>query len=859
MKKVNNFYNNLKNSQISIFIVIGAILLLGVVFLIISSSSQEQQQRDVAEQVSTAQEFNVFNLQESSMSCLRLSTRKALLLVSARGGLIYPREESIEFLTAPNSLQLSSVFARNLGLEISNIDQFIFPGLTENLYISTAALDRSEIISDIEHYIVRDFVNCHSDFLEGIDYTNITYSVVDTSNREERNGLFAFSVDDLKVEDGGNISLFLEDGSIVNGTYNSSTSEVLTSISFTPGDNVVAVVEEFFQIRVDVSRSMVTSRIIAPDSFQAGNTQFDQNQIQVTIQTPLFSLIDNMRTLLTAKFFNRTIDFNNTEHLSDINFNTDLSLSINTIQREEDIIFQFLKLGYGGENNFEFDQFISLYRNTAPILSRDSIEVRNDLNPNLLSNNLYFGDGHNISDNEREYRVVVYSERFEPFENDRVKLFQNGTFELKVDTGFFTETFYATDGELYTPFVVNFNLGEEVNINNIDVGTCIHVTYSLSSLASGYDSINEFIDASTRRVHLKNRISNTGELEWFGVVASGSTNVVATLTPNPDCFTGPSPPSQTVSLSSSGPNNPRFITIPNPSGDRDFTLTLGATDCLGPSRVTENTGFGSCCNFPQIQNLLSVNDFSALYSTNFILPSETIGFLSDDFSVCVSHSPPSQRNHWNNLSFLRTQHLSSSIQVTCLGSSPILEENRIETLGENILPGNPFTLVNIGNSPFGDNFDTNNNIIAGNFMYNTTEDSDSANFINRCRMCQAGTSNSIFDVQRNDGTLISLGTPVTMNAPDGIVMGDAFNGSFTSSGNSCQYFTLQPQCLDGSQQNVPISGPHTVTLQTVNVGAPIDDVDANNDPICIQNRERQTCQEGFPFVPISPTISSGPC
>lgn len=858
MKKVNNFYNNLKNSQVSIFIVIGAILLLGVVFLIISSSSQEQQQRDVAEQVSTAQEFNVFNLQESSMSCLRLSTRKALLLVSARGGLIYPREESIEFFDAPNSLEITSIFAQNLGLEVTSIDQFIFPGLTENL--STATLDRSEIVNDIEHYIVRDFVNCHSEFLKGIDYTNITYSVVDTSNREERNGFFAFSVDDLKVEDGGNISLFLENGSIVNGTYNSSTSEVLTSISFTPGDNVVAVVEEFFQIRVDVTRSMVTSRIIAPDSFQAGNTQFDQNQIQVTIQTPLFSLIDNMRTLLTAKFLNRSIEFNNSNHLSDINFNTDLSLSINTIRREEDIIFQILKLGYGGENNYEFDQFISLYRNTAPILSRDSIEVRNDLNPNLLLNNLYFGGEHNISDNEREYRVVVYSERFESFENDRVKLFQNGTFELKVDTGFFTETFYATDGELYTPFVVNFNLGEEVNINNIDVGTCIHVTYSLSSLASGYDSINEFIDPTTRKVRLRNRVSNTGDFEWFGVVASGNTNVQATLTPNPDCFTGPTLPSlQKVTLSSSGSNNPKIITIPNPNGDRDFTLTLGATDCLGPSRVTDKIGFGSCCNFPQIQDLLSVNDFSTLYSTNFILPSGTIGFLSDTSRVCIGSEEPSQRNHWNNLSFLRTQFMSSQIKITCLGQSPILEENLIETQGENDLAGN-FDLIHFQKGILGSHFTLGSNILTGSFRFNTTQDSGPpTGFIANCLMCESGASNAIFEIQRGDGLNISIGTNNVIPAPDGIVMGDRFNGSFTSSGDSCEYYLVEPQCQGGVEKDVPISGPFTKTLQTVDVGAPIDDVDANDDPICIQNRERQTCQEGFLYEPISPMISPGPC
>ena len=861
MKKVNNFYNNLKNSQVSIFIVIGIILFLGVLFLILSSSSQEQQQRDLAEQISTAQEFNIFNLQESAMSCLRLSTRKALLLVSARGGLIYPREESIEFLTAPNSLELTPIFAQNLGLEVASIDQFIFPGLTENLHISTAAVDRSEIIKDIKHYIVRDFVNCHSVFLEGIDYTNITYSIVDTSSRRSLDsGEFAYRVDNLKIEEGGNISLFLENGSIVNGTYISPSSEVLTSVSLAPGDNVVAVVEEFFQIRVDVSRSMVTSRIIAPDSFQAGNTQFDQNQIQATIQTPLFSLINNMRTLLTAKFFNRSIEFNNSNHLSDINFNMDLSLSINTIQREEGIIFQILKLGYAGEGTFEFDEFVSLYRNTAPIISQDSIEVRNDINANLLLNDMYFGgDRNNISDNEREFRVVVYSERFKGFEDNEVKLFQNGTFELKVNSGTFMREFYATDGELYTPFVVNFNLGEKTNVNNIDVGICIDVTYSLSSLASGYDSINEFIDPTTRKVHLRNRISNTGEFEWFGVVASGSTNVVANLTPNPDCFTGPTPPSQTVSLSSSGPNNPRFITIPNPSGDRDFTLTLGATDCLGPSRVTDNTGFGSCCNFPQIQNLLSVNDFSTLYSTNFILPSGTIGFLSDTSRVCIGSEEPSQRNHWNNLSFLRTQFMSSQIKITCLGQSPILEENLIETQGQNDLAG-IFDLIHFQPDIFGSHFSLGSNILTGSFRFNTTQDSGSpTGFIANCLMCESGKSNAIFEIQRGDGLNISIGTNNVIPAPDGIVMGDRFNGSFTSSGDSCEYYLVEPQCQGGVEENVPISGPYIKTLQTVNVGAPIDDVDANDDPICIQNRERQTCQEGFPFVPISPTISSGPC
>ncbi|MFT4244712.1 MAG: hypothetical protein ACMXYB_04645 [Candidatus Woesearchaeota archaeon] len=769
-----------KNSQITIFVIIGVILILGFLFVVTSLSVDETNQFNTLKEDSLTQEFNIYNLYEASQACLELATKKAVLLTSVRGGLIYPRENSITFQTSLNSLDLSSVYLRNLNLNPNLIQQFMNPGLTYENYLS--ALNRDIIIDEISHYVTRDFIGCQLQSFNSTEFSDLSYTELNLDSRRAHGENYSYEIEKLKEINSSVVKIYRDDGTLAQGKLIENRSRVLTNIFFEDNEIVYAVLpKEAFRIKIEAENFRVLSRIETIDSFQASSTTVDRGEIRAEVSTPLFSLIDDLRVIFQAKVEDRRFSFIDESDINDLIqsspiFINNFKIQVNNLTYNEEEVFQEIIITSLEPRNFEFDSLVSLYRNTAPIIRNNNLILISDTTgPNSFLDSNYLGG---IEHNEFEDNFLLQGREFRSFEDNVIKLYPDGRFELKTNSGFHSYIFYVTDGELSTPFEVNFNLGGNINENNRDVNNCFEVIYNLGDLDPSYDNINEFVTVGTRKLNLRSSVNN-GVHSWYGVVAAGQSNSVnVQVIPKSSCFTSSPPAIQSFSLSN---GQTRDVKISHQDMSSSFELTIGATDCLGPPPIHINTGdlMGSCCNFNRILSLINANSYNQLISENFILESGTVAVDDDeDLYMCVERPRASQSSHWNNLDFLKTQIITTNLRVICQGVSPVLQENLIETSGNTLLGTfRPidFPLINV------------------DLRYTS-----SSNFHPLCKECSLHDPEEAYLLQDPSGGRVSIGfEPTTQAARDGIDLGDVDTRMEIINGQ-CFNIDYRRECLQGA-------------------------------------------------------------
>ena len=715
---------NSKKSQISIFLVIIAILFVLIAFLIISSNLDSRNNNKILQEESTQDVFNIYNFYESSQSCLGLASKKAILLVSLRGGIIYPNENTQEFLGGLNTLNLNIDYVRNLNLEISSIQQFMLPSLSTKNNI--VRLQKNNLIEEIEHYITRDFVECQSKSLDTTNLKNLSYSIINPSSVTKMGSQYSYSVNHLKARNGDSILLYTPQGSITNGIYNSTNQKIITNEQFNFDENIIAIINDSFSIEVSLDENIFTSKIKTTDSFTSSSNQVDRGDIENTIETPFYTLLNDLDKILYEKMENRSFRLNNSDDISSLRLDNNVKLTIENVIDNNEEIFQFLILSHNDiSKNYEFDSIVGIYKNTAPIIDQNEFQKFDDIKTDLSKETAFLMD--KISHIEFEDNIL-HQGKFEFYQDNEIKLYPNGTLEVLVDEGFFSKQLYVTDGELSTPFTINFNLGGSLNEKNSQFESCFEVTYNLGTLDTRYDAHNQFIDNSTRKIKLK-RVQPSTNFEWYGIVSRGTSNTVqVSIDKNDECFSSlnfDKTLPHTFTLSSA--NRQESITIRNLDGGGNligepFVVNIGSTDCLGPAPIPTQSGIGTCCDittlYPLWESADEYADFNAIYSNNFISSVGTVGFEFDELNVCAQSPPPVNLTSWNNASIFKTQNLTTQVQVICQGSSPILEENQFVTQG-----GESFGMLTPTNSP---------NTIELKYTFN--------NFLNECFECEFSSS-----------------------------------------------------------------------------------------------------------------------
>lgn len=326
-------------------------------------------------------------------------------------------------------------------------------------------------------------------------------------------------------------------------------------------------------------------------------------------------------------------------------------------------------------------------------------------------------------------------------------------------SGVFSREFYVTDGELHTPFSVDFDLGGIIeNTDNSYVNSCFNVVYSLGSLDSKYDEFNSN-SGTNKKVRLLSKVDGSGNFEWFGMVSAKDSTVTVTVDKNPDCFTGTETFSETLPLNFNlNKNTKRDFSI-TVSGVADpYEFTIAGTDCLGPFKVGRDGGYGSCCDVDRINSLESSKSFNFLETENFIMPSSTLAFELNQSYLCVQTPRASALSDWDIFSSsLITKQLPTNIEIYCSGTSALLQEGNIQTFGDTSLG----THINVNNS----------------LPVELKIDSTSVGTYPNCKECSQDLVNG-FQFRDSSGNLVTLNPTIrTQNAIDGL-----FLESYTQSG-----------------------------------------------------------------------------
>ncbi|MFP4402695.1 MAG: hypothetical protein ACLFPL_05715 [Candidatus Nanoarchaeia archaeon] len=755
------------HSQISIFIVIVSILLVGIVILMSSSSQKSSDSLNRNFQDSSLKDFNIYNIMEASNQCLQLSTQKALLLLSIRGGMIYPHPNSVQFSSDLNSFKLNDDRIVNLDLNRAELQRYIFPSLTQEDYINKLSFEN--LTNQMQHYIVRDFIHCQFKSFNEEDFNNFTYSIVDTQSVETQGaGRFTYDTQALKTQpdsDSVDVLLYTSQGEIIDSIYNSSLEKIVTQEYFQPEDRVVAVVKGQFDIDVSILNNEIQSRIQTTDSFDVDSTDIDRSSLTTQIKSSLSPLFSEAQKLAREKKINRSIDFTNSQHLSNIDLNSQIYVRVRNVSVSEDEILQVITLTDTSNVQYNNDMFVFSYHNTAPELGKESFVISNAVDVNLATNPSFLFDKINHSEYEdeliRQYQFVPQSDSF-------INLHSNGSLELLTDKGFFSREFYVTDGELDTQFTINFNLGGALNNNNAGVSSCFEITYDLDSgLDRRYDVHNTVVNNSTRRVKLNNKVDRSGNYEWYGFVTRGSSPVQVDITPNSNCFD----PTDTFNylqgsssfiLTSSTPTQQVSIQPQDSSGNilgDAFNFTIGSVTCLGPRDIGTLNGTGTCCDISGFKNDWNNKNFSNIISnSDTILPSGTLAYESDYMRVCPQNSAlnPTSDSDWQlNSSNFKAREITTSMQVYCQGTSPLLEENQISTVGTNSVSISSPSSISILN-------------------YNATS------VYSTCQQCEFNSDTQ--EAFQLEGTINGVNTAISVGSIDTQNVADADYGSITCTG-----------------------------------------------------------------------------
>ena len=806
-----SFKRSHKNAQISVFVLIAIIVITLLIFLIVTSGDEVSDSIKDSVQDSTRSSLNALNIHEAGARCLELSTQKALLVASLRGGAIYPNES---FIQPTFSLDLSSVvsqeYVTNPGLDYSSLQKYMFPGLTNKNYLSR--LQREDIEYDLEHFILRDYIECHESSLprDALSSVSLGYTRLNQTNRRLlSDGTYGYSVEFLPLNEGNRFMILREDGSRDFSRNISEqdirNSEIRLDIAYNLSEKIFLINTQTNVVETELEPQQFTISIGTTNFFNSSNSDLDTTQVSYSIQTPMYSLIQDMNLLLTAKMLDRGIDFNNQTRLNEFSFQNNLRITSHYLKNESEEVVQLIEFESVDTGSIQvFPYLFSIYSNTNPTIDETFFTIQSSNPINLGTNSLFFNG--KIFHDELEDNFL-HTPKFEEFSDSVLTLSSNGDVTFHVTTGLYARTLYVTDSELSTPFELVIDLGGDLNEDNKEVASCFEVTYDLGLRDPGYDQINTEISSTSREVSLYNKANLVTErLDWAGLVSAGSSgNVQVRIDKKAICFDSSENvrlyiPAEGVSnqvlpytftldktqqkdveirvFDSSGDE----LTSPNGLGENRFTFTVAGTDCLGPLQVSTVNGVGSCCDMDRLNSFINNDNLASLMSSEFILPFGTLGYENPSSFLCVNTPRATRLSDWSNISFLKTQQIETNARVTCQGTSPILKENSIQTTGSIFL--DTYTISGTSNTVD---------------VYYTP----SSVFFNTCRECEIDNSSSSIILERGS-SVISLGASVQQHAIDGTFLSTFTQDEINPLG-ICSRVTYDKICQDGNALNIETS------------------------------------------------------
>ena len=796
--------NSHTTSQITVFILIGAIAIVSVIFIILSSSAQQQNIIDKITQETKSETLQGNQILQTQEYCLELAGKKAIILASLRGGLIYPNSEFIE-LTQPLDISstISSQYARNLNLDYSNLQKYMHSGLSSQNYLSK--ITTQNVSQELSHYVLREFVRCQFENITTPSNSQLGYTVLKKDSHFKINSTHHYTFSHINISQNTSLNILLQSGESISIPHQNITLPLNPSLlqnspsfksskKFNLDEEHIIVLENSTTLDIDFQKNAITFFFTTHNTYQNQNSQLDISKVTITIDTPFYSLFKNSQKIMNKKMFNRSLNFSDTNLYEEANLDVELKIKEYDLTRTNEKISSIIQFSDLRSPTF-FPHFFVLYSNTAPLLSKDEFIITLNGQINLAENSNYLKG--KISHNEYE-DSFLHSYNFNSFQDSNVKLSSSGILDILTTTGSFSRTFYIHDTELLTPFTLKFNLDSALNEDNSQVDSCFTITYSLSDINSNYnskyDDINTYISETIRKVQLYST-PTPSNYDWQGFISSGKqSSVDVTITANDNCFTNKDtfdidlPYTFPLEHSQSTEFSIQAFDLEGSKKGTAFEFTLSGVDCLGPQKVSTSQGAGSCCNMDEINTLILDREFDTLEEGNFILSNNELGYKDEQNYLCVENPRANSLDDWSSSTHLSTKKVPTSIEIMCQGNSPILEENKITTTGDTFL--DTYTLKG-----------TPTNVD----VYYTLEELTSNTVYPHCQECRIPSLDESGFILNNGDQKISVTVNSLQKPSQDFFIQEIIRNENTINDNNeliCQEVTYDEMCLNGQKAKV---------------------------------------------------------
>ncbi len=395
----------LKKGQISIFIIIGIIILLLFVFLI--SGNFGSKKKNLAEEPGKDDDLTKLNPLNTNIDfCLEKQLKRALIIAGIRGGFLYKKDEY--YLPTGPTVTYNQDFLSNMNINVNSMKTMVH--LYKDVYSPIYALNKTNeyynqtIVDNFESYVLDEFLEC----LNLKDYEEQGYEIIMEDYIGEiqvidpsTSIIKATDVDGL-VGDTFKITLAEESyygklTQIIDETYFIQFESSVFNGKYIPTDlSQVNVINMNKSVNVEITfkDEEVTAELNFPAKIKRDDyTSSIENSI-ATVRVRFIKLLELSQLILFEKRDNRSIDLTNPKHIEKIfaqnsyfrNTNLNNITIVKTIYNDtpENKKFIYSLIDYDSMITGNPYEFRFGYHNDAPIVDLGLLESNEFLDEGIL-------------------------------------------------------------------------------------------------------------------------------------------------------------------------------------------------------------------------------------------------------------------------------------------------------------------------------------------------------------------------------------------------------------------------------------------------------------------------------------------
>ena len=334
--KLTKFFtsSNNKNAQITIFVLIGILIMLLIVFLMFSTIDEKKDNLEKGKDALVLEDNSKLNILKSKVDyCLELQLKRASIVSGLRGGFIYNDGEYYFPGTIPQNTY-NEILISNMRLNwnyltssalVHSQAQVYTPGINEDVFMYNHSIKE-----DMHSFVMKGFIEClNFDDTKGIydvNFTKYMGTIEEMSIGSNQLGISGLDaqIDDIVEIDindkilRGNVTNYYEEEDLYRVKFenltilgNYSAEEIINMRAFNMNNSL--------NLSLYINAEDISGRINYPVMIKRDNFKTYYQDVTVTINVRYKSLLDFSLELLSHKYLkNKSIDYTNSTNIEKV-------------------------------------------------------------------------------------------------------------------------------------------------------------------------------------------------------------------------------------------------------------------------------------------------------------------------------------------------------------------------------------------------------------------------------------------------------------------------------------------------------------------------------------------------------------